>query len=93
MFGEEREPTAGEVRAAGTRSPDSPHAADGLDAGTGQGTVHDAHYGARTLDHPVLDGSTETAGSQAKTENPYRGISDPALVHGHRHHAHPADER
>ncbi|GAA1775888.1 hypothetical protein [Leucobacter iarius] len=65
---------------------DRPHAATRHDAGTGQGTVHDPHYEWSTLDHPVLDGSTESKRAQAKVENVYRGVEDPSFVHGIRKH-------
>lgn len=91
MFGEEQGIETGRHRGEEIDQ-DRPHRATEHDAGTGQGTVHDPHYESHTLEHPVLDGANESATSQAKTGNPYRGLADPALVHGIRHHAQLVDE-
>lgn len=61
--------------------PDPPHTATRFDAGTGQGTVSESHYGDKTLDHPVLDGSTMSPEAEASVPNPSRGESDPATMH------------
>ena len=60
--------------------PDPPHPASRYDAGTGQGTVTGPPYGAALQERPILDGSTESAESEASVPNPYRGVSDPARV-------------
>ena len=72
------------VRIVETSTGDRPHSASRYDAGTGQGTVRNPHYESRTLDHPVLDGATESPRSQAATMNPYRGYVDPERIHPRR---------
>ena len=57
---------------------DPPHKATKFDAGTGQGTLDEMPSGD-TLDRPVLDGSTESSTAQRETDNPFRGMADPAL--------------
>lgn len=64
-----------------------PHAASRFDAGTGQGTISRIPAG-KTLDHPILDGSTESRVAQGFTENPFRGRRDPALGEWNYSHAH-----
>lgn len=68
-----------------------PHAASRYDAGTGQGTISRMPEG-KTLDHPVLDGSTESKVSQGFTENPFRGRRDPALGEWNYSHVHAHDD-
>ncbi len=58
---------------------DQPHEADRFDAGTGQGTVSE-HPDTPTQDRPVLDGSTESAESEASTPNARKGLEDPGLI-------------
>lgn len=60
--------------------PDPPHPASRFDAGTGQGTVSGPRWDTELLEHPVLDGSTQSAEAEASVPNPYRGRNDPALV-------------
>lgn len=60
--------------------PDPPHPASRYDAGTGQGTVTGPPYDVEVQERPILDGSTESAESEASVPNPYRGLSDPARV-------------
>lgn len=64
-----------------------PHAASRYDAGTGQGTISKLPH-TKTLDHPILDGSTESKVSQSFTVNPFRGLRDPALREWNYSHAH-----
>lgn len=64
-----------------------PRTASRFDAGTGQGTVSEPHYGDTTLDHPVLDGSTLGPEAERAVDNPWRGITDPEL------RRHPEQER
>lgn len=68
-----------------------PHAASRYDAGTGQGTISEIPSG-KTLDHPVLDGSTESRVAQSSTQNPFRGHRDPALGEWNYSHAHDYDD-
>lgn len=65
----------------------TPRTASRFDAGTGQGTVSEPHYGDATLDHPVLDGSTLGPEAERAVDNPWRGIVDPEL------RRHPEQER
>lgn len=58
---------------------ETPHPASGTDAGTGQGTISEIPTGEGTLDHSILDGSTESAEAERTTDNPFRGVEDPAL--------------
>lgn len=59
-------------------SEEAPHPASRFDAGTGQGTLFRMPKGEK-LEHPVLDGATESRKAQRATENPFRGHRDPAL--------------
>ena len=59
---------------------DRPHAASRFEASDGAGTVSGPPRGERLQEHPVLDGSTESAEAEASTPNPTRGMSDPAMV-------------
>lgn len=68
-----------------------PHAASRYDAGTGQGTISRIPQG-KTLDHPILDGATESKVSQSFTDNPFRGRRDPALREWNYSHAHDHDD-
>lgn len=77
----------GAAGAAGRRTHESPHEASRFDAGTGQGTVSKLP-GGKTLDHPVLDGATESGEAQRATLNPYRGRRDPALGEWNYSHDH-----
>ena len=67
---------------------DQPHEASRYDAGTGQGTLFKVPHGD-VLEHPVLDGATESSASQRATVNPFRGLRDPAQ--GEWNYAHPHD--
>lgn len=56
-----------------------PHGDSPLEAANGGGTVsHPAH--GETLDHPILDGSTEQYLEDAEEQNPRLGMEDPALI-------------
>lgn len=55
------------------------HAASRYDAGNGQGTVAKWPEG-KTLEHPVLDGSTQAPRAEHDVDNPWRGLDDPALI-------------
>lgn len=55
------------------------HPASEHDAGNGQGTVHGWARGM-TQDHPILDGSMQSAEAERQVDNPWRGIEDPALT-------------
>ncbi|MGO3148235.1 MAG: hypothetical protein ACTIJ6_11220 [Leucobacter sp.] len=55
------------------------HVSSAHDAGNGHGTVRRWPPG-KTLDHPVLDGSTQSWKSDHDTENPWRGLNDPGLI-------------
>ncbi|WP_449283471.1 hypothetical protein [Leucobacter sp.] len=56
-----------------------PHEATETEASNGEGTVSSPSEG-ETLDHPVLDGSTEDLGHDGKQQNPRYGMSDPGLI-------------
>lgn len=58
---------------------DPPHPASRFDSGNGNGTILRSPTGA-TLDHPILDGATESWHAEHDVENPWRGVADPALV-------------
>ena len=60
--------------------PDPPHAASRFEASDGAGTVSGPPHDRPLQEHPVLDGSTESAEAEATTPNPTRGLSDPAMV-------------
>lgn len=68
-------------------SHEAPHPASRFDAGTGQGTLSEIPQG-KTLDHPVLDGATESSAAQGATRNPFRGHRDPAMGEWNYSHAH-----
>lgn len=70
---------------------ESPHEASRYDAGTGQGTISRMPTG-ETIDHPVLDGATETDEAQRSTENPFRGRRDPSLGEWNYSHAHAEED-
>ncbi|RGE22067.1 hypothetical protein D1J51_05530 [Leucobacter sp. wl10] len=55
------------------------HDASDTEASNGAGTVHSPPHGG-TLDHPILDGSTEDYGAEGAEVNPRYGEEDPALV-------------
>lgn len=56
-----------------------PHEATETEASNGAGTVSKPPEG-ETLDHPVLDGSTEDYGSEGERQNPRYGMEDPGLI-------------
>lgn len=58
---------------------EKPHPASAHDAGNGQGTIHEWLH-SRTQEHPILDGSTQSAEVEHDVENPWRGLYDPALT-------------
>ena len=62
------------------------HIASTRDSGNGQGTYR-RWAGGKTIDHPVLDGATQSWKSEHDAENPWRGLSDPGLI------VHPAWKR
>ncbi|WP_053352743.1 hypothetical protein [Leucobacter musarum] len=62
-----------------TESHTHPHPANEHEASNGGGTVHDFGSG-ETLDHPVLDGSTEDYGSEGQEKNPRYGQENPELI-------------
>lgn len=78
--------------AAANSMREAPHLATRYDAGTGQGTIMRIPKG-KTLEHPILDGSTEGRSAQLHTVNPFRGRRDPALGEWNytRDHAHEHD--
>lgn len=55
------------------------HEASRFDAGNGQGTITKWPEGD-TLEHPVLDGSTQGSRAEHDVDNPWRGLDDPALI-------------
>jgi hypothetical protein len=55
------------------------HHATDTEASNGEGTV-DTPTEGETLDHPVLDGSTEYYGNEEGESDPRSGMSDPALI-------------
>ncbi len=71
---------------AAVRYVEPKHAASRFDAGNGQGTISKWTEG-KTLDHPVLDGSTQGWKAEHDVPNPWRGLEDPALTR------HPEDKR
>ncbi|MFC5337704.1 hypothetical protein [Leucobacter denitrificans] len=62
------------------------HAASMRDAGNGQGTYR-RWSGGKTIDHPVMDGATQSWKADHDSENPWRGLTDPGLI------VHPAWKR
>ncbi|CAG7620350.1 hypothetical protein ACFPZL_08365 [Leucobacter soli] len=64
---------------------DEPHPATRYEAGNGQGTTRAWAHEGKTQDHPILDGSTQSAEAERDVDNPWRGIDDPSL---HRHPEH-----
>lgn len=60
--------------------PDVPHAASRFEASNGAGTVSSPPRDSGLLEHPILDGSTQSAYAEATVPNPHRGQVDPALV-------------
>lgn len=56
-----------------------PRHADDNNASDGEGTVNTPLDG-ETLDHPVLDGSSEDYGQEGADQNPHHGMDDPALI-------------
>lgn len=80
-------PTARDSKATRGSVHDAPHPASRFDAGTGQGTYIRRPTGP-LLEHPVLDGATESPAAQHATENPFRGHRDPAMGEwNYAHHA------
>ncbi|MFV0434857.1 MAG: hypothetical protein ACK5LO_12845 [Leucobacter sp.] len=65
---------------------DPPHPASRFDSGNGNGTIRKSPRG-KTLDHPILDGASESWHAEHDVENPWRGVDDPGLV------VHPARQR
>lgn len=59
---------------------ETPHPASRFDAGTGQGTISETPRHGDKLEHPILDGSTESFRFQATVPNPNRGDEDPAAM-------------
>lgn len=57
-----------------------PHSASRYDAGNGQGTVAGPPLDGGVLEHPILDGSTQSPEAEAAVPNPYRGVDDPATI-------------
>ena len=55
-----------------------PHGDSPSEAANGGGTAHSAH--GDTLDHPILDGSTENYADEAAEQNPRLGMEDPGLI-------------
>ena len=55
------------------------HPPSRFDSGDGQGTSRGAKRGTRALEHPILDGATESDEIEHEAENPWRGLTDPAL--------------
>lgn len=60
-------------------SGDQIHSANENQASNGEGTAGSSGEG-ETLDHPVLDGSTEDYGSEGHAKNPRYGMDDPGLI-------------
>lgn len=56
-----------------------PHGESAHEAANGEGTISHSRHG-ETLDHPVLDGSTESYVAEAEEQNPRRGMEDPGLI-------------
>ena len=56
-----------------------PHPATDHEASNGAGTVGSFGEG-ETLDHPVLDGSTEDYGQEGREKNPRYGQENPELI-------------
>lgn len=55
------------------------HPPSRFDSGDGQGTSRGAKRGTRALEHPILDGASESDEIEHEAENPWRGLVDPAL--------------
>lgn len=60
--------------------PEPPHEPSHFDAGNGQGTVTGPPYDEQFQERPILDGSTQNDHAEAAVPNPYRGMSDPAMI-------------
>lgn len=60
-------------------NPTPPHDSSEREASNGAGTVGTPSEG-ETLDHPVLDGSTERYDEEGQEKNPRYGEDDPALI-------------
>ena len=56
-----------------------PHLGSRTEAPNGHGTIRGWPPG-KTLDRPVLDGSTQSSFYEHNTDNPWRGLKDPALI-------------
>lgn len=56
----------------------TPHPSSDSEASNGEGTVESPE--GETLNHPILDGSTEDYGSEGREKNPRYGEEDPGLV-------------
>ena len=70
---------AKKVPPATSRYVEPTHAESRFDAGNGQGTITKWPEG-KTLDHPLLDGSTQDWKAEHDVSNPWRGLDDPALT-------------
>ncbi|PRI12423.1 hypothetical protein [Leucobacter massiliensis] len=62
-----------------THDAHEPHPASQTEASNGEGTVSTPAEG-HTLDHPVLDGSTEDYSGEGEEKNPRYGMEDPGLI-------------
>ncbi len=60
-------------------NPTPSHGSSDRQASNGAGTVRTPSKG-ETLNHPVLDGSTENYGEEGQEKNPRYGEDDPALI-------------
>lgn len=58
---------------------DPPRPASRFDSGSGNGTIMRWPPG-KTLEHPILDGATQSREAEHDVENPWRGVSDPGLI-------------
>lgn len=56
------------------------HPPSRFDSGDGQGTSHGAPKGEKLLEHPILDGSSESDEVEHEVDNPWRGLADPSLT-------------
>lgn len=59
--------------------PNAVHEATETEASNGMGTVTHSLRG-ETLDHPILDGSTEYYGDEGGVQNPRFGEKNPGLI-------------
>lgn len=58
---------------------DPPRPESRYDSGSGNGTIMRWPPG-KTLEHPILDGATQSRHAEHDVENPWRGVDDPGLI-------------